>query len=105
MNTLAWILICCLCFCVGIIFVIAVWLIIDIICDNQLIKSLAKEDKAIKIILSKDIKPTSFYLCKDYETYLWQCKDEGIDKEWILTKEEFNLLKKVFDNEKEKENE
>ena len=68
--------------------------------DNSYLISLCndieKELKALEIIKRKDICPTKLYCAKDYETYLWVCEQDEIDKEWILTQEEYDLLNEVF---------
>lgn len=66
---------------------------------ENIVKDLEKLKKTFKVIRKKDICPTKLYGARDYKTYLWVCEQEQIDKEWILTQEEYNLLNEVFENE------
>lgn len=63
------------------------------------LKKLDKLERAIKIIVRKDVCPTNLYSAIDYDKYKFAVEFDKIDKEWILTKEEFELLKEVFGNE------
>lgn len=62
---------------------------------------LEKLEKAIKIMVKKDILPSDIYdiiICKNYEAYKYYTQDW--DKELVLNKEEFKLLKEVLENNK-----
>ena len=70
-----------------------------IIIENDL-ERLEKLEEAIEIIVRKDICPTNLYSAIDYDKYKFAVEFDRIDKEWILTEEEFNLLKEVFNSGK-----
>lgn len=63
---------------------------------SERIKPIVKELKAFEIIKKKKVDVVGIVIYEDYEQYCRAEKDSKLRKDWLLTQDEYNLLKEVL---------